>query len=347
MDDIEIKDDDIGVLNKTDTMNEFILPPLKRFVKNPYTGSYQKRIIIGDSVYRLDITEEEWGLRNANLISKWIIRNSDSLKTKFRWGKITKENGVHPSMIIENRCEYCNRQFDSHKQKLRHMKTQSCMSIENKDKDKYTTTEKFTDSLDTTVNIRDIQPPINPDTLINVREQNNNIYIQNNIQIREFGNENPKWLTGHLINQVIGNIEKAIPKLMEKKHFNDDFPENRNIRLSNIRDINKRMQVFENGRWRVRDSKQTFYKVLVEMYDVICDALSNDAIDDDDTCVSEEIRNLHKSERFLKKIERIRPLWEAFEKKIQDEDKEIMDDYWEDLKTLLLDRQLSIEQGFD
>jgi hypothetical protein len=32
---------------------------------------------------------------------------------------------------------------------------------------------------------------------------------------------------------------------------------------------------------------------------------------------------------------------------MEDYDKVLMDEYWEDLKTLLLDKQLGIEQGFD
>jgi hypothetical protein len=174
-----------------------------------------------------------------------------------------------------------------------------------------------------------------------------NYYIQNHIEIRALGNENPKWLTPTLLTQAILDINRAIPKLMEKKHFNDDFPENKNLKVANQRDINKRLQVFENGRWRLRDSKQTFYRVLVDIYEVLSDALSEEASIDGESDLPEEVKNFRRSERFLRKVERIRPIWEDFVRRYEDEDKNMRDDYWEDLKTLLLDRQLAIEQGFD
>jgi len=99
---------------------------------------------------------------------------------------------------------------------------------------------------------------------------------------------------------------------------------------------------------------------LVDIYDILCDALEGDgegdtessdttnttAVDDDDErYTKEEILKLRKSQRFLNKLKNIQPIWEEFKDKTQDES--CRNELWEDLKTLLLDRQMAIEQGFD
>lgn len=148
--------------------------------------------------------------------------------------------------------------------------------------------------------------------------------------LRNYGNENPKWLTSRLLYQVLSDIPRAIPKLMEKKHFNDEFPENKNLRIDTKKNINKRIQVFEDGRWKLKDSKHVFYKVIVDMYDILSEAL-----DEDDY--------YRHSQRFMKKVQRIRPVWDMFRETMKNQKGRI--DYWEDLKTLLLDRHLAMEQN--
>jgi hypothetical protein len=59
----------------------------------------------------------------------------------------------------------------------------------------------------------------------------------------------------------------------------------------------------------------------------------------------EEILKLRKSQRFINKLKNIQPIWEDFKDKTQDDS--CRNELWEDLKTLLLDRQMAIEQGCD
>jgi hypothetical protein len=176
-------------------------------------------------------------------------------------------------------------------------------------------------------------------------------------QIRSFGKENPKWLTSDLLYGVLSNIKDAIPVMMRKKHFNDNFPENKNLQIDAKRNIDERMQVFEEGRWTIKGSKQTFYKVLVSVCDILSEALEEDDnvgestpeeyesdSDNEDTHIGKQIRRLRNSDKFIRKINKIRPLWHKFREKISNPEQRT--DLWEDLKTLLLDRQLAIEQGF-
>lgn len=301
------------------------IPSYTRFTKDKDTNTFQKRYIVQDSVYRVIIPVDDWHKTIHNKIIRWINTNTQCLSRPFPFGTIQYEEHITPDMVTKHACEKCGKIFQCLKNKLGHMKIctyERGMIVSTKTEER---------------NIRTEAP-------ITHHIENQNVYIQNNIELRDLGKENPNWLTTTLLHQVMDNIYRAIPTLMEKKHFNDEFPENKNLRLASSRDINKRFQVYANGRWRLRDSKQTFYKVLVDIYEVMSDALSEDEDDDD---VPDKIKEFQRSERFLRKIRRIRPIWKTFQDKMNEHDQEIMNEYWEDLKTLLLDKQLGIEQGFD
>ena len=300
-----------------------------RFTKN--IDTYEKRYIVNDSVYRVSIPIDEWNKTYNKKVSRWFNANRECLTRPFPHGLLTHEQGITPEMLKHHICEKCGKCLQSFQTKVRHMnsctsKKGTIVKIENDVSNPRTT----------------VEPSI---THNNIQTQNN-VYVQNNIEIREFGKENPKWLTTTLLHQMMDNIYRAIPTMMEKKHFNDAFPENKNLRISTTKDLNRRIQVYSDGRWHFKNSKQTFYKVLIDIYEIISDALSQD-IDEDDEDVSNEIKELKRSRRFMHKMRQIRPVWKTFQDKIDEYDKSLMDEYWEDLKTLLLDKQLGIEQGFD
>lgn len=295
----------------------------------------------------IKIPVEGWSRKTSCAVNQWIRRNKnvppdDIILDSFRWGEVTitksSSNIIHsiiqssegtpiPPILKGYQCERCKKMY----------KTRSGLS-------------RHKDNCEV-----DIESTLIP---IPIQGTTQNIVINNNIQIRNYGEENPKWLNSNILYSVMKNIKKAIPQLMEKKHFNDEFPENKNLRINTKRDMDRMLQVFENGRWRVKDSKQTFYRVIVDIYDILSEALTDDDDDEEesdtkedssvsDNIISEEVRKAKKSDRFLKKVEKIRPIWEEFEEKFNSSDKSIMDDLWNDLKVLLMDRHLAIEQGFE
>jgi hypothetical protein len=300
---------------------------------------YIRDIPITDiSMLTIKIPEEGWSRKTSCAVNQWIRRNKnvppdDIQIDTFRWGEITiNKTPLHTNHLDTDssntvskgfQCEKCKKMYKTRSGLLRH---------------------KYNCEADSNI----IPIPTQGTT--------QNIVINNNIQIRNYGEENPKWLNSNVLYSVMKNIKKAIPQLMEKKHFNDEFPENKNLRINTKKDMDRMLQVFENGRWRVKDSKQTFYRVIVDIYDILSEALTDEDEDENDDkenikdisgCVSDEVRKARKSERFLKKVEKIRPIWEEFEEKFNSSDKGIMDDLWNDLKVLLMDRHLAIEQGFE
>ena len=83
------------------------IPTLGRFTKNIETNNYEKRVILGDSVYRILIPFDKWNVLHTKSIQRWILRNKNTPDQPFQWGKFMKEVGVTPAMITENLCERC------------------------------------------------------------------------------------------------------------------------------------------------------------------------------------------------------------------------------------------------
>jgi hypothetical protein len=330
-----------------------------RFHFFPAKNEYIRKIILPDDMLMIvRVPVENWCRKNNLVINEWIRRNSTVTSGEvevdgFYWGEIDFveiEDDPSKKEYVLN-CRVCKKPYYTRSGLFKHERLcetsiQIHTGIPGGDISGFTfdipsgehgsiTTIESSSQVETreTGNIR----------FINTTNQN--ILINNNIQIRNLGDENPNWLTSNMLYQVITDVKRAIPQLMRQKHFNDDFPENKNIRIDNKRDINSILQVFEGGRWCVRDSKHTFYRVLVDIYDVLSDALTGDA--DDDDLMNEQVRTARRSERFLRKVEKIRPIWDEFEERIQSQDPSIMEELWHDLKVLLLDRQLAIEQGFE
>jgi hypothetical protein len=294
------------------------------FRLNEDTGNYEKTIMINKERWRLIVYPSIWSRNTSKAVSGWISAIQNGKNPIFRWGEIDK--GDTSAQIVEyepHPCISCGKVYGSRSGLWKHERLCTILNS------KLRNTREYTNH--TTVEAGGTQ--------IN----NNGIHNTININIRDFGKENPAWLTENFLFSILGDVDRAIPMLMKKKHFNENFPENMNLRLNTRSDINKRLQVRENGKWRLRDSKQTFYKVVLETYEILCDALTEDEEVFDGT--HPEIEKARRSEKFLEKVNQIRPIWEEFHKRIlSEEDPETMRELWEDLKTLLLDRQLCAEQ---
>lgn len=300
-----------------------------RFMKFP-DGTMKKSFILENDqqhIHRISVPLEEWNNTLRVYCHKWMKNLSKGKVAPFRWGTYEKIEITQLSNERQFICNDCKKTFVCRRGFCNHKKT--CKS--------QTTALVVQNTQDT-----------NP--------------LHNAVQkeTRNFGKENPKWVTSDLLYGALSNLKHAIPVMMKKKHFNDNFPENKNLRIDTRRDLDHRMQVFEEGRWIIKGSKQTFYKVLVSICDILSEALEEDEellqsfneltsdnendSDDEDVHIGREIRRLRNCDKFMRKINKIRPLWHKFREKISNPDQRT--DLWEDLKTLLLDRQLAIEQGF-
>ena len=88
------------------------------------------------------------------------------------------------------------------------------IQFENERKNLYKQIEKLLDKVGNTTNI-----------------QSN---VKNTITLNNYGNENLSHITDSLKTQLVKIPYGMIPKLIEQVHFNDEYPENKNIALTNI-----------------------------------------------------------------------------------------------------------------
>ena len=104
----------------------------------------------------------------------------------------------------------------------------------------------------------------------NTQENSNNTdnsISNNNIIINNYGNENTEYITPAYMQNIINSINSAIPKLIEYMHFNPDYPENKNIKITN-----KKLpyaQIMKNGKWHLLKKNNAILELICDKFDMI------------------------------------------------------------------------------
>jgi hypothetical protein len=105
--------------------------------------------------------------------------------------------------------------------------------------------------------------------------------IQNNIILNNFGKEDLSHINNDFKTYLLKGPWTMIPRMIEKVHFDDKKPENKNILLPNKKE--PYVKVFENATWKFRDRKETVkdlvdanYNRLDEFYEKDGDNVLND-----------------------------------------------------------------------
>ena len=106
--------------------------------------------------------------------------------------------------------------------------------------------------------------------------------IQNNIILNNFGKEDLSHINNDFKAYLLKGPWTMIPRMIEKVHFDDKKPENKNILLPNKKE--PYVKVFENATWKFRDRKETVkdlvdanYNRLDEFYEKDGDNVLNNA----------------------------------------------------------------------
>lgn len=88
----------------------------------------------------------------------------------------------------------------------------------------------------------------------------NNLTQTTNVQINNYGSENLDMLTDKFMKKMISFPYTAIPKMIKKIHFNDNYPENKNIRMLNKRD--GKLQILQKDKWIYVDKKEHMTQLI-------------------------------------------------------------------------------------
>ena len=101
----------------------------------------------------------------------------------------------------------------------------------------------------------------------------NNIDTQNNINItiNGFGSERTDYISNDYIRSLFNVPYGAIPRLLEKIHFNPDHPENWNVKITNDKKPDAQVYDSEKEKWVVKDKKDTINSLLEKGYGILDD----------------------------------------------------------------------------
>ena len=155
-------------------------------------------------------------------------------------------------------CEFCEKKLSSKKVLKRHQE-RHCKKNKNIKK-----LELFDKMLENKKIKRIMEKEIENNYQINNCNNTINNNSNNNItiNINNYGDENMDILNDNFLkNNLLKMPFTAIPELIEKIHFNNEFPENKNIRILNKRD--NKMQIRKNDKWEYVDKIATM-KYLIE-----------------------------------------------------------------------------------
>ena len=111
---------------------------------------------------------------------------------------------------------------------------------------------------------------------------NNNITTinntQNNIIIKNFGEENVSYLTDFFFKNLLksNNSIQTIPTIVREIHCNNEHPENMNIKI-----LNKKtpfINVYKEDKWQQQDKKKTIQKIVNKNFNLLDSKYNDDNI---------------------------------------------------------------------
>ena len=95
---------------------------------------------------------------------------------------------------------------------------------------------------------------------ITTTTNNNNINNSKNIYINNYGNEDLKHLRSKDFANLLNGIYNAVPKLIEKIHFDPEHPENQNIKYTNQR--SPYLKVIKDNKWHLVNKKHELLDLI-------------------------------------------------------------------------------------
>jgi hypothetical protein len=162
--------------------------------------------------------------------------------------KIKKKNSILGKKEKSEICEFCTKTFNTRKSMLRHIRLY-CKEKKELDKSE-NENKKLQEIIKSQTKQINKLLETNGKQINNTQNNNSNNTINNTIHINNYGEENLEMLTDEFKERCITRPFYAVIDIIKKIHFNDDYPENKNMRLVNKRD--NKIQVLTDGKWQYR-----------------------------------------------------------------------------------------------
>ena len=163
------------------------------------------------------------------------------------------------SLHFENNkptCEYCLRTYTRKDNLTKHLKT--CK----KKKEAETIVNQTEEIIKMKKEIEELKN-LKIQTQNNTTNNNittNNINNSKNIYINNYGNENLKHLRSRDFTKLLDGIYNAVPKLIEKIHFDPKHPENQNIKYTNHK--SPYLKIMKDDKWQLVNKKHELLDLI-------------------------------------------------------------------------------------
>ena len=173
------------------------------------------------------------------------------------------------SILLQNNsckatCEYCLRTYSRNSNLTKHLKT--CKGKKEVEMLAITQNEKITKMEKEIEQLKNLKIQTQNNTINN--NINNTTNSNNNIIINNYGNENIDHISKKYLLNLFSKTYSAVPRLIEKIHFDPEHPENQNIKLPNKK--LPYIKIKKNDKWQFVDRKTE----IINLIDAMCFILS-------------------------------------------------------------------------
>ena len=168
---------------------------------------------------------------------------------------------ITPNGVIKATCEYCLREFTRRDNLTKHLKI--CKSKKKNEELVLLQSNKIMEMEEEIKNLKLNQNSQNSqNSQINQTNNNitNNITNNNTININNYGDENLKHLRSKDFANLLSGIYSAVPKLIEKIHFDPKHPENQNIKYTNRK--LPYLKIMKNNKWQFVNKKEELLDLI-------------------------------------------------------------------------------------
>ena len=87
------------------------------------------------------------------------------------------------------------------------------------------------------------------------------------ISLNNYGSENTQYITKEYLMGLLEKPFQSIPELIKYTHFNKDYPENQNIKLTNKKE--PFVKVLKNNKWELADRKDTINDLIDQKHSIL------------------------------------------------------------------------------
>ena len=182
------------------------------------------------------------------------------------------------------KCKYCNKLYKHKQSKWKH--EQKCKI--NSEKNETQLLKEFIKEKDNLIKMMFVENKKKDKKidelmkqLIKLSEKTGNtintINSHNKITINAYGCENLEYITNKLLKKLVNKPGTAIPNLLKIIHFNDDYPENKNLKVTNIHD--PYIKVHDGADWQIKNKGDIIEDIIITKRDILEGAIEESTND--------------------------------------------------------------------